>query len=77
MGGVDTGVNDVRARVAAGAVIIDISGRTPGAMADAGKAPRSVGLGDIGASLKLFGLWHGLEMLNNGILLDVVNLFRN
>lgn len=69
VGGVDTSVDDIDAGTGTSSAVISV-GATTGALArDTGKTPGSRGLADIGLLLKLSEVG-----LDNGILLDVVNL---
>lgn len=69
MGSVDTGVNDVGAGTGTSSVVISVGTATGALAGDTGKTPGSRGLGDIGLLLELSKVG-----LDNGILLDVVDL---
>lgn len=69
VGSVDTSVDDVGAGTGTSSAVIGVGSATAALAGDTGKTPSSRGLGDIGLLLNLSKVG-----LDNGILLDVVNL---
>lgn len=69
----NTGIDDVRAGAFTTAGVVGVRGSAPALAGDTGETPRSRGLGGVSLLLEL-----NLDTkvgLDNGILLDVVNLY--
>ena len=72
MGSGDTSVNDIGASTSAGRVIVGVGADTLGLVGDTTKTPGRRRLSDVGLLLEVDLAQVGLD---NGILLDVVDLY--
>jgi hypothetical protein len=74
MSGVDTGVNDVGAGPGTSGAVIGVGSATTGLVRDSSKTPSGRRLCDIGLLLEVHVRELAKVSLDNGILLDVINL---